>query len=75
MLSFETRFTIFLFLLISILYNLLYNILSIESILLLSITLFFAIPFWIVSRIAQKNNYNSRNESDIWETSYVPSKN
>jgi len=32
---------------------LLYNILSIEKILFLSIVLFFAIPFWIVHRIAQ----------------------
>jgi len=51
--SFETNFTIFLFLLTTILYNLLYNILSIEKILFLTITLFFAIPFWIVHRIAQ----------------------
>ena len=51
--SFESRFTIFLFLLTTILYNLLYNILSIEKILFLSIVLFFAIPFWIVHRIAQ----------------------
>ena len=52
-LSFETNFTIFLFLLTTILYNLLNNILSIEKILFLSIVLFFAIPFWIVHRIAQ----------------------
>ena len=51
--SFDTRLTVFFFLLYFIVYNLLYRILPIEGIMLLNLILFFGIPLWLAGHIAQ----------------------